>query len=200
MKIAVLGGTFNPVHIGHLTLAQEVILSLGYDTVLFVPAYVSPFKQFEDTASAEQRCKMLSLAISTESRFCLELCEIERGGVSYTYETIEYLNKKFCKELQEESLPQFRKVGFIMGSDLIEGFNRWKRADFVAANSTILLAERGSSSQFEYEHIKLNNALLPVSSSAIREKIQSGKSWQYLVTPEVYSYIIKGSLYGFRSR
>lgn len=200
MKIAVLGGTFNPVHIGHLTLAQEVILSLGYDTVLFVPAYVSPFKQFEYNASVQQRCEMLSLAIRTESRFSLELCEIERGGVSYTYETIEYLNKKFCNELQSETEPQFRKIGFIMGSDLIEGFSRWKNSNIVASNSTILLAERGCPSQFEYEHIKLNNALLPVSSSAIRDKIQSGKSWQYLVTPEVYSYIIKDSLYGFRSR
>lgn len=197
MKIAVFGGTFNPVHIGHLTLAQEVILSLGYDKVIFVPAYVSPFKQYEYDTSARQRCEMVHLAAATDSRFDVDYCEIERGGVSYTYETVQYLTEKYRRELETEELPQFRKIGLIMGSDLIEGFPLWKQADFLARNSTIILAERGVSSNFEYEHVKLHNALLPVSSTAIRENIRSGKSWQYLVIPEVYSYIVKGRLYGY---
>ncbi len=199
MKIAVLGGTFNPIHIGHLTLAQEAILSLGYERVIFVPAYISPFKQFEYDTTAEQRCDMVSLALQTDNRFDLELCEIQREGVSYTFETIDFLNKKYSKELQQENIPLFKKIGLILGSDLVEGFKRWKEADRLASNTSIILAERGNPTLFEYEHIKLNNALLPVSSTAIRQNIQAGKSWQYLVTPEVYSYINKGNLYGCRN-
>lgn len=191
-----LGGTFNPIHIGHLTLAQEVILTLGYDKVIFVPAFVSPFKQCDYDATVQQRCDMINLSIASEPRFALETCEIDRGGVSYTWETIEYLQSKYHKELQSENLPQYKNIGLIMGSDLIEGFKRWKKTDFIVNNSTIVLAERGPASEFEYNHVRLHNAVLPVSSTDIREKIQSGKSWQYLVTPEVYSYIIKGNLYG----
>ncbi len=197
MKIAVLGGTFDPIHIGHVTLAQEVILSLGYDKVIFVPAYVSPFKQYQYAASTQQRCEMVSLVASTDARFAVDFCEIERGGVSYTYETVKYLSKKYRTELDSETLPQFKKLGLIIGSDLIEGFSRWKFVDSLVKQSTILLAERGEASHFNYEHIKLHNAVLPVSSSIIRENIRAGKSWQYLVIPEVYSYIVKGRLYGY---
>ncbi len=196
MKIAVLGGTFNPVHIGHLTLAQEVVLSLGYERVIFVPALISPFKQQNYDASAQQRCDMVRLSLKSDAHFDIDLCEIERGGVSYTCDTLQYLSEKYSKELAEEENEQYRKPGLIIGSDLIDGFSRWKNTDQILEKAVIILAERGGDSVFEYPHIKLHNALLPVSSTEIRQKIQNRKSWQYLVTPSVYSYIVKEKLYG----
>lgn len=200
MKIAVLGGTFNPVHIGHLSLAQEAILTLGYDRVLFVPALISPFKQYEYDVSPTQRCEMLSLAIKTDVHFALELCEIERSGVSYTFETIQYLCQKYAKELAEESEPEFQKIGLIIGSDLIDGFARWKNFSFILEQSTIVLADRTKAPPFNYPHILLHNDTIPVSSSEIREKIVKGNSWQFLVPQQVFTYITKRNLYGCKHR
>ena len=196
MKIAVLGGTFNPVHIGHLSLAQEAVLTLGYDRVLFVPAFTSPFKQYAYDVSHAQRCEMLSLAIETDDHFGLELCEIDRGGLSYTFETIQFLSKKYSKELAEEADPVFQKIGFIMGADLIEGFTRWKNYSQILEQSMIVLANRTEVTTFNYPHLFLHNDVISVSSSEIREKIVKGNSWQYLVPQQVFTYIKTRNLYG----
>lgn len=188
LKIAILGGSFNPVHIGHIALAKTACKIMKFDKLLFVPAYISPFKTAFDT-SDDDRLNMLKIAISEANNdvFGIETCEIERKGVSYTIETINFLTEKYKQ-----------KVSFIMGDDLVADFSKWKSPGEIAEKSEIVLARRNSAKEiyFPYKHKLLDNALLPVSSSDIRNKIQSGENWQSLVSEGVSEYIISRKLYG----
>ena len=199
MKLAFLGGSFNPIHIGHLALAEQV-RCLGYDKVLFIPVNIPPHKMLASGASSRERLEMLHLAVDSNPDFAVDSCEIERSGVSYTYETVRYLNKSYAGELEA-------KPALIMGWDQALGFNTWNRPDEIASNADIIIARRpddltGNSFiqdkiDFPYPHILLKNAPLAISSSAVREKIKSGGAWRYLVPDEVYRYIIKNNLYGY---
>ena len=95
MKLAIFGGTFNPVHIGHLAMADDVCSTLGYDKILFVPAFVPPHKIAKDMESPENRVAMLAAAFKDDERFEVEPCEIERGGTSYTIDTVKYIIEKY---------------------------------------------------------------------------------------------------------
>ena len=103
MKIAVLGGSFNPVHIGHLVLADCVCQELGYDKVLFVPCFLPPHKEMADAAPAEQRLKMVELAVKSDSRFEAEGYEIRKKGISYTWDTVCSLEKNMQVSLRIKS-------------------------------------------------------------------------------------------------
>ena len=135
MKIAVLGGSFNPIHVGHLALADDVCKTLGYDKVLFIPALNPPHKEMNDAASAKDRLGMVQAACEDDDRFEAEGCELERGGVSYTYDTICYLEEKYRGQLEG-------KIGLIMGSDLLEKFHFWHRAEELAEKCDLILARR----------------------------------------------------------
>src|SRR3989338_11463826 len=109
MKIGILGGTFNPIHIGHLILAEEAREKLGLDKIIFVPAYLPPHKDNSDIAPAKYRYRMIELAIQKNSYFSLSDMEIKRNGRSYTIDTL----KEFKKLYPEDELH------FIIGSDLL---------------------------------------------------------------------------------
>ena len=208
MKIAVFGGSFDPVHIGHLALADAVRTELGYDLVLFVPAYISPHKADEKPLPASIRLDMLSRALEGRSGFAVEPCELERGGVSYTIDTLNTVRKKFEFVLEG-------KPGLVIGADLIPGFSRWKNPDAIAETADIILASRpvapvpaggklgtpalsGSCVHgcgFFWPHTHLSNTELSISSTAIREAIRNGGSWRYLVPDPVYRYITACSVY-----
>ena len=195
MRLAVLGGSYNPIHIGHLMLADAVALRYGYDTVAFVPAFLSPFKDGHSGCTAEDRLAMVKLAIADNPAFYCEPCEIERQGVSYTIDTLKFLKKKF---------PQCEgKIGLIIGDDLLEGFSGWREAEHIPDYADIIVGNRiidrylteQAASAGRVPHLRVDNALLPVSSSGIRAAIQEKKSWRYLVPPAVYSYIKEHKLY-----
>src|SRR5574344_1341452 len=135
MKVAVLGGSFNPIHIGHLALADDVCKTFGYDKVLFIPALNPPHKEMNDAASAHDRLAMVQAACEGDGRFAAEGCELERGGVSYTYDTICYLEEKYRGQLEG-------KIGLIMGSDLLENFHLWHKAAELAEKCALVLARR----------------------------------------------------------
>lgn len=198
MRLAMLGGSFNPIHIGHLLLADEVCHRLGYDKVLFVPVNIPPHKELAEGASSQQRLEMIQLAIEGNPRFAVETCELERGGISYTYDTIQYLGKKYGSQLEG-------KLGLIMGDDLVEGFEEWGHYQELPELADIVLARRicwdgTQRKDFPYPHIELENGILPVSSSQIRAagaaSDGNGSSWRYLVPESVYRYIIERKLYG----
>lgn len=207
MKIAVLGGTFNPIHVGHLVLADEVCSVLGYDRVLFVPAFVPPHKEMNGGFSAQDRLEMTRLACLDDDRFEAEACEIDRGGVSYTYDTICHLEEKYSSVLEG-------KIGLIMGSDLLSGFHLWHRAEELSEKCRLILALRPDSdlhssssnkakgdyanldSNFDPSKEKLfrnavhvSNPLLDISSTEIRTRIADGRSIRYLVPSSVFKYI-----------
>lgn len=218
MKIAVLGGSFNPVHIGHMALADEVCVSLGYDKVLFVPAYAPPHKQMNGTIDAAIRAKMIELACENDPRFELEPCEIERGGISYTYDTICLLEEKYRACLTG-------KIALILGRDLLPAFHLWQNASQLAEKCSLILAERpyqkedkafsnkaaGEYAEFEHaayggfdpaqeplfkDAVRLKNEPLNISSTIIRMRIFRKMAFRYLVPSEVFKYISEGNLYG----
>ena len=135
MRIAVLGGSFNPIHIGHLFLADEVCTRLGYDRVYFVLANIPPHKELAQGASTEQRLEMLQVAIKDDSRFQAETCEIQRGGISYTYDTLQFLGNRDGNIIDG-------KFGLIMGDDLIEGFESWHNYSQLPEIADIIVAHR----------------------------------------------------------
>ena len=195
MRLAVLGGSYNPIHIGHLMLADAVALRYGYDTIAFVPAFLSPFKDGHSGCTAEDRLALVKLAIADNPAFYCEPCEIRRQGVSYTIDTLKFLKKKF---------PQCEgKIGLIIGDDLLEGFSGWREAEHIPDYADIIVGNRiidrylteQAASAGRVPHLRVDNALLPVSSSGIRAAIQEKKSWRYLVPPAVYSYIKEHKLY-----
>jgi nicotinate-nucleotide adenylyltransferase len=195
MRLAVIGGSFNPVHNGHVALALAVRRSLGYDRVLFVPANLPPHKELASGATGADRLAMLALAVAGvnaeagEDFLAVEPCEIRRGGVSYTIETIGELEARFASALDG-------KIGLVMGQDLVAGFASWRRADELAERADIILARRGEGAEpFPWRHVELGNALLPVSSSGIREAIRAGKPWRSLVPEAVSRYIGEHTLY-----
>ncbi len=190
-----MGGSYNPIHIGHLMLADAVALRYGYDAVAFVPAFLSPFKGGHSGCTAEDRLAMVKLAIADNPAFYCEPCEIRRQGVSYTIDTLKFLKKKF---------PQCEgKIGLIIGDDLLEGFAGWREAERIPDYADIIVGnriiDRYSTEQADtagkIPHLRVDNALLPVSSSGIRAAIQEKKSWRYLVPSAVYSYIKEHKLY-----
>lgn len=212
MKLAVLGGSYNPIHIGHLMLADTVCRSCGYDTIAFVPAFLSPFKRGHAGCTVEDRIAMVERAVADNPAFYCEPCEVTRQGVSYTIDTLRFLTQKY---------PQHDgKIGLIIGDDLLGGLDTWHEAvslddyaDIIVGNRVIVPQENcptavGAESKGAVDsmtaigttaggipYIRLQNALLPVSSSGIRTAIAEKKSWRYLVPPAVYSYIKEHQLY-----
>ncbi len=196
MRLAMLGGSFNPIHIGHLLLADEVCHRLGYDRILFVPVNLPPHKELAAGATTEQRLEMVRLAIAGNPRFDVDTCELERGGISYTYDTIACLTEKYAGRLEG-------RLGLVMGDDLVEGFEEWGHYRELPEIADIILARRVCADgtgrrDFPYRHIELDNSILPVSSSQIRIAGSTGAgSWRYLVPESVFRYIIgQGNLYG----
>lgn len=218
MKIALLGGTFNPFHIGHAMLAETAVKELGYDKILIVPAFLPPHKILSDAVLPEDRLGMVQAFCSGSEHFDAEPCEIMRGGVSYTYDTLLYIISKY-KNLIEG------KPALIIGQETAAEFDKWYHSADVARTADILIARRtvhagdpdtrafenkpagsytgsgnscSSSDLFPYSHIMLDNPVMPLSSTEIRARIAGGKSWHYLVPEPVFQYIIKRKLYGYK--
>lgn len=221
MKLAIYGGSFNPIHCGHLMVADSA-LDLGYDKVLFVPTFIPPHKQLAGSVSPSSRLAMLEAAIAGNPKFEIEPCEIQRGGISYTIDTVRFLKEKYRGSLSG-------KIGLILGQEIAAEFGKWKNPDDVAAFCDIIIASRQNISDgkprtalfrskprgdyiggidaqgqymeidkdnFRWNHINLKNIILPLSSTDIRTRICQGRSWRYLVPSAVYDYIVSNRLYG----
>ena len=137
MKIAVFGGSFNPLHAGHAMLADTVIKECGYDKVLFVPAFMPPHKILADGVTAQQRLEMLDAFCNSEGagHFEVEPCEIERGGISYTCDTLEYLTQKYKGKLDG-------KLALIMGSEVAAEFDKWYKPERIAQLADFIIVHR----------------------------------------------------------
>jgi nicotinate-nucleotide adenylyltransferase len=190
LRFAVLGGSFNPVHIGHLFLADSVLSELAYDRVIFIPAFQSPFKIGAETASPDDRISMLAAAISGDPRLTIDDCEIRREGVSFTVDTLADIIARYRPE---------GKPGLILGDDLVSTFDKWRKPEEIAEMADIIIAGRQtntSAPNFPFPCKVLGNEIMDVSSSQIREKIGTGKAWHYLVPPGARLIIEAKGLYG----
>ncbi len=190
MRLAVLGGSFNPVHNGHLSLAKDVHEILGYDRILLVPANYPPHKSLAAGATGADRLAMLRLAVAGLEYAAVEDCELVRGGVSYTIDTIDWLERKYKDMLDD-------KIGLIIGQDLAAGYASWREAGRLAEKVGIILAGRPGSvcAGFPYPFTPLENALVDVSSSGIREAVRTHGPISHLVPGAVCGYIEAHKLY-----
>jgi len=199
MNCLVLGGSFNPIHLGHLFLGQEVANEFGYDRVLLVPSFIPPHKSILDDPGADARLAMAMLAVAGDPLFEVDDCEIRRGGVSYTIDTIDHVKERWQPA---------GKPGLVIGDDLVAGFSAWRDPERLARRSGLIVARRRAGMDgttetaqgLPYEHRMAHNLLLEISSTDIRARIASGKPWRLLVPEGVATYIESHGLYGCSAR
>lgn len=195
-KIGIIGGTFDPIHIAHLILAESARENLGLDKVYFVPAYISPFKQNnKPTFSPTQRLEMVKLAIEDNPYFSLLDIEITKQKVSYTYETIEYIKY----ELHPND-----SLFFIIGMDNLKDFHKWKNPQRILELSMLAVGRRPVEINIQkvLENLQKHNINISrivffespnieISSEKIRQLLASKRSIRYLVPEKVYKYIVE---------
>jgi len=188
MRLALLGGSFNPVHLGHLRIAGEVRESLGYLLVIFVPASTPVHKRLEHDAGAEHRLAMLRLALRGRAGLRVDACELRRGGASYTIDTVRDISRRYRID---------GKPGLIIGDDLIGEFHTWKEAPTLASLVDLIVARRhgGAEASPEFPCRFIQNAVHAVSSSDIRRRLRAGRSVRGLVPESVRGYIERHGLY-----
>jgi len=189
MRIGILGGTFNPIHMGHLVLAEEAKEKLNLEKVIFVPAYIPPHKKDEEiTTKADDRLKMVNLAIRGNPSFEVSTFEMDSKTTSYSIETLRELKRRYGEET---------KLFFITGADSLGELFSWKGLDEIFKLSQFIVANRPgydiANLPKEVEVVTITP--LEISSSQIRRKIREGKSIRYLVPEAVMEYILAKGLY-----
>jgi nicotinate-nucleotide adenylyltransferase len=187
MKIGILGGTFNPIHIGHLILAEEAREKLELDKIIFVPAYLPPHKDNSDIADARHRYTMVKLAIKTNRYFSLSDIEIKRDGRSYTIDTMKEFKKVYPKD----------ELYFIIGSDLLKYLDEWKDlGDIIKMVKFITVTRPGYPLEKIPSYITtVAIRAVDVSAFEVRKAIKEDRSFRYLVPERVLNYINKYGLY-----
>ncbi len=187
MRTIIIGGTFNPIHNGHLYISEELKLQLGYERVLFIPSNFQAHKSRSDLVSTTNRVKMINLALEDNTAL-IDLCEIDRGGVSYMVDTVKDIGSKFSIS---------GKIGLFIGDDLISGMENWHNVDELLKLVDIVVAHRDSEEEYKtaIPHKYLDNVSIHISSSDIRRRIREGRAFRYLVPEKVYDYILKKDLY-----
>jgi nicotinate-nucleotide adenylyltransferase len=181
-RVGVFGGTFDPVHVGHLAIANAALDELGLDRVYFVPARRSPLKQDGPVASAEARLAMLTSATASEPRFEVSGVELDRTGPSFTVDTLEALRGK-------------ADLFLILGSDAYADFERWHDPGRIRALATIVLAARPGAPNAPSGVRMLDSPLMDISSRELRARAARGRSLRYLVPEAVLRYIEEHRLY-----
>ena len=197
-KIGLMGGTFDPIHTGHLVLAEDVRDEFGLDLVLFMPAANPPHKGGHGVASAEARYQMTLLGAAGNPYFAVSRRELDRKGPSYSLLTVTELQEKYGAAAE---------LYFITGSDAINELDTWYHVDELLARCTFIVSEREGvplnwgrlSTRFgalaERRIRRLSTPALEISSTDIRARVARGASIRYLVPDAVADYIYREGLY-----
>lgn len=183
----VFGGSFDPVHIGHLAVARAAADILELDLVHLIPASAQPLKPDGPVASPADRLAMLRLAASGDRRFVVDDREIRRGGVSYTVDTLREMAEEFPND----------RLSLLVGADAAGQFDQWKDRDAVAALARIVVLTRPGVAVPSHRHVArtVEVPAVPVSATAVRERARSGDSIADLVPEPVAAYIASHRLY-----
>jgi len=185
MNIGILGGTFDPPHLGHLLIAEEVREALKLDEVWFIPTYTPPHKAETQTKSLD-RLQMLERAIESNPYFSVNTIELERSGKSYTFETMKTLRAEYPEHT----------FYFIIGADMVEYLPHWNRIDELMELVQFVGVKRtGYHLETDYPIITVDIPMIDVSSSMLRKRLQNEKSITYLVPDNVYRFIKENHLY-----
>jgi nicotinate-nucleotide adenylyltransferase len=196
LKLGLLGGTFNPPHLGHLVCAQEACAQLELDEVVFIPVYSPPHKEVVDDPGVDVRVELTRLAVGADSRFWVSRVEADVPGRSYTVDTLRRLH---------ESSPA-DELTFIMGGDMAHALPTWHQPEAVLSLATLGVAEREGIRRTDImerltglagaDKIRFfNMPRLDISSSSIRRRVASGRPIRYLVPDPVAAYITSEGLY-----
>jgi nicotinate-nucleotide adenylyltransferase len=196
-RLGILGGAFNPPHIGHLVCAQEALLQLELDKVLFVPVGQAPHRGIEDDPGAEARLELVERAIADDERFANSRVELERDGPSYTSDTLRGMRSAAPED----------EYFLILGGDQAATLPTWHEPEEVLSLATLAVVERVSWTRnaivIKIARLKgservryLDMPLIQVSSSAIRRRVAAGRPIRYLVPDAVADYIEANGLYG----
>jgi len=185
-KVCIFGGTFNPPHIGHLIMANEVYHAVGFDEVRFMPNATPPHKEAPQLATGEQRKRMLELAIETIPYFHIESYEIDHGGMSYSYETMAELQK----------LEPHTQFSFLIGADMIAYLDKWVKVDELLKIVQLVGVRRpGFEEHSEFPVTLVDAPLIDLSSSMLRNRFKEGKDVTMLIPENVQAYIRQEKLY-----
>ncbi|MBO0420251.1 nicotinate-nucleotide adenylyltransferase [Vagococcus fluvialis] len=185
-RVGILGGGFNPVHVGHLIISDQVSAQLGLDEFYLMPSYQSPHVDKKTTIDSSHRVEMLKLATEDNPKLSLELSEVVRQGKSYTYDTMKTL-----KEMNPET-----DYYFVIGGDMVEYLPKWYKIDELMEMVQFVGVNRpGSKQESPYPLIWVDVPLMEISSSTIREKIKMNCSVKYFLPDNVLEYIHKKGLY-----
>ena len=186
MRIGILGGSFNPPHVGHLLMAQEAHAQLGLDKVVLMPVASPPHKRLEDDPGPEARFELCRLAVAKDERFEVSRLEIDRGGASYTADTLREIHATAAGD----------ELTFIVGGDMAASLPSWREPEVVLELATLAVAER---EELRREDIAERVAGVPgadrlrffafprvdVSSSAVRQRVRERRPIRYWVPDEV---------------
>lgn len=185
-KVGILGGTFNPPHLGHLIIADQVKDQLGLEKILFLPSARPPHANGKTTIEAKHRAKMVEKAIEEYPEFELDQTEIERGGKSYTFDTIKALSE------QNPDIEYY----FIIGADMVEDLPSWYKVEELVRLVQIVAVNRPNYSvETPYPLIFIDVPNIEISSSIIRQKISDHCSVKFLLPDKVLDYIESEGLY-----
>ena len=200
MRIGILGGSFDPPHIGHLWIAEAVRETLKLDEIRWIPAAISPLKPGGPVASNEQRRQMVALAISGCSEYLVDDRELNRGDVSFTVDTLQSLATEFPTA----------EFFLIMGSDSLASIQQWHQPERLLELATLVVLQRGAeddidfnvlsglASETQIERIRDSQVSMPLielSSSEIRARLRNGQSIRFRTCRSVEAYIRAEKLY-----
>ncbi len=183
-KVGIFGGTFDPVHVGHLSIAQAALECVPLDRVIFVPARRSPLKDRGPYAAEQDRLAMLRLATAAEPRFTVSTVELDREGTSYTVDTLERLRSE-------------GELYLVMGADAVSEFHRWRSPERIRELAVLLVASRpGAPDPARDERLIVFDAPgLDISSRELRARAARGRSLRYLVPDAALRHLEANGLY-----
>ena len=190
-KIGLFGGTFDPVHLGHLWVAQDAIEQADLERIIFIPAAQAPLRDDAPASTGRQRLRMLQAAVEGDPRFSVSTEELDRGGTSFTIDTVLNLRPKFPED----------ELFWLLGADQISRLSQWKSIEQLSAEVTFLGFERRGDAGAEYQipegvRLKmLSRRRCDISSSEIRERVQKQLPVHLFLSKNVYSIIKNESLY-----
>ena len=200
MKIGIFGGSFDPIHLGHLWIAESAMEELSLDQLRWIPAATSPLKPNGPVASEEQRCEMLRLAIAGREGQIVDDCEIQRDGVSYTVDTVALL---------QDALPG-NEWFLIIGSDSLTTMRQWHEPERLLAIVTLAVVQRGGECPIDFDVLEeivtsertdlfrrnvIKMPVIEISSSEIRNRIGQGRGVRYRIPRAVEAYLHANKIY-----
>lgn len=198
MRIGIIGGTFNPIHNGHIDIALRILELFFLDKILFMPNNIPPHKNIEELLDKFIRLEMINISIDGYANLEVEEFELNQNKISYTYESLEYLKKIYDKD----------ELFFIMGSDEFLNFDKWKNIDRIFKNVSIIVYLRNDFDRDEIVKLKSKYEMLydgkiflffgkiiKISSTDIRAKLIDGNDVSNLIPKPLYDYIILKNLY-----